>query len=50
MKITIEELRRLLFEITNQEQTVKELRQKLFDEEKQEFELNQITKRKLRQY
>ena len=48
MKITIKDLRGLLFEIDNQEMTVKALRLKLFDMKEQEFELNKITKRKLR--
>ncbi len=48
LKITIQELRELLFEIENQDMTVRELRGKLFDEENQNFEINRVTKRKLR--
>lgn len=36
MNITVEQLRRLLFNIDNQEMTVKELRSRLFDVANQE--------------
>lgn len=36
MSITIEQLRRLLFNLDNQEMTVKELRSRLFDVSKQD--------------
>jgi hypothetical protein len=50
LEITIRQLRNLLFDVGNENQTVKELRLKLFNEENQDFKLNRITRRKLNSF
>jgi hypothetical protein len=50
MKITIGDLRGLLFEVKSQDMTIRDFRRKLFEEKNQDFELNKVTKIKLGQY